>query len=135
MNLLSCNALLYALLSSTAIGQELEGRIYTADDRPEGDNREALVIQTIAYQHGTPARATANLVLFVPDLSVRIEGQEQHVAHTARLSYLSALLVECLRGLSAEGVGISLVSEHYFDVSEVRQHALSLGVSLLILPH
>lgn len=128
MTLLRCNQLLYALLSNSSLAKALSGGIYTGDDRPEDDTREALVIQTIAIRHEYPQSAQSNLVLYVPDKLVRIDGKEQYVANNKRLDLLSGLLIRELRELCIEGISLTIESESYFDLANIKQHALSLAI-------
>lgn len=124
---------MYAHLTQGATAERLGGRIYTGQTRPLDDEGEALVLQTIALSHDTPQTGRVSMVLYVPDLYVERGGRSQRVANKARLSELSACLLEDIRGLGAVGLMLDVEREAMYTIEETKSHAIGFELGLLTL--
>lgn len=63
----------------------INGIVCHEDDRPENSQTEDIVINTIALTHDKPQDGTSNVNIYVPDLRLKIRGQEQRATDRRRL--------------------------------------------------
>src|ERR1035437_9722207 len=99
--------ILYGVLkASTSLVAALTGSIYTMGERPDGSEKEDVVVNTITLTQETlPQLGTSNVNIHVPDMDVKISGKLQKKANRARLRALTTLVLSVLT--SAKILGLS----------------------------
>jgi hypothetical protein len=121
---------LYGILnSSTELKGALTGGIYKDDERPEGSEKEDIVVNTITTtQDYTPQKAVSNVNIYVPDISVKIGGQNQKKANRKRLKELSEMVVGIIRGARISGLSLWITNQTTVKEQGVDQHFVNLRV-------
>lgn len=79
----------------------LSGAIYQLQ-RPEGSDKEDLVIGTLSLDMETVQLGVFNLNLHVPNIKVKVNGREQSQPNRARMRVLSKLLQDAISELYIE---------------------------------
>lgn len=113
-----------------------DGGIYKSpDDRPDGSNKEDIVINTIELsQEYLPQIGTSNVNIHVSDKDVKIGGQPQKKAHSERLEAIAKAVLSEIRNANIEGLKAIAESmgNPLKDTEPVPQHYVNIRISWVI---
>lgn len=120
------NTLVFQLLNGHV---EINGGVYTEDDRPNNSNLEDIVINTIdTTTDALPQIATSNVNIYVPDSTKNINGENQKKANRTRLRKLTHDVIDLLK--TSQFVGIKLIVRNQTTISEpnINQHYTNIRI-------
>ena len=118
------------LLVQAGIETKISGRICYQNDRPDNSDKEDIAINTIAMtQDYLPQIATSNVNVYVPDMTVRIDGKEQKKPNHKRLAELSRLVLGVLRSANIEGMKLIPENQSVLAETNVSQHFCNIRIS------
>ncbi len=123
-------AIIFDLLSNSAMKNAINGGIYVGDGRPADSEDEDVVINTISLtQDYLPQLATTNVNIYVKDGDVTIKGKEQKQANRTRLKALSEKAMTILRNAKFDGLMITIESQTILAESSIKQHYSNIRIS------
>ena len=112
---------------------DINGVICPEDDRPADSQTEDIVVNTIAIsQDNKPQDGTANINIYVPDLRVRIRGQEQMKADRQRLQELGDALVSFIKDQNLPELEMWIEGDQILAERTPAQHYRNIRVKLNI---
>lgn len=118
------------VLRRSPVGDAISGGIYLQHDRPDGSSKEDVVINTLTMtQDFFPQRATSNVNIYVSDVPRRIAGVEQWKPNHKRLSELTKMVVEVLRGARIAGLTLIPESQAVLQEASVKQHFCNIRIT------
>lgn len=116
-------SILFRMLKGNTTLQGLTGGIYLGTDRPIDSKLEDIEINSINLtQKHLPQLGVSNINIYVPDISVTINGVKQQKANRVRLDELSKVVLTLIRGTVVEGLTITPAFQYSFAVPEINQH-------------
>lgn len=122
--------IVFDLLSNSVVKDAISGGIYFRNDRPDNSNKEDIVINTITMtQDFLPQMVTSNVNIYVADQLRRIEKTEQWKPNHKRLSELTKMVVEVLRGSRIEGLKLIPESQSVLQEASIKQHFSNIRIS------
>lgn len=114
---------LFQILNASAdLKAELTGGIYVLGERPDGSEKEDIVVNNLFINHTIPQTGTSNVNIHVPDMSVTIGGKQQHKANRERLRTLTALVLEALKAANIQGLTIRITNETIIKEPNIPEH-------------
>lgn len=116
------DTLFQILNASAALKAELTGGIYVLGERPDGSEKEDIVVNNLFINHTIPQTGTSNVNIHVPDMSVTIGGKQQHKANRERLRTLTALVLEALKAANIQGLTIRITNETIIKEPNIPEH-------------
>lgn len=118
------------LSSSKELKNAIKGGIYYQNDRPDGSTDEDVVINTITMtQDFLPQIATSNVNIYVADQKRRIKGTEQFKPNHEKLSELTGIVLDVLRGSRIDGLKIVPENQSILQEANVRQHFCNIRIA------
>lgn len=118
------------LSSSKELKNAIKGGIYYQNDRPDGSTDEDVVINTITMtQDFLPQIATSNVNIYVADQKRRIKGTEQFKPNHEKLSELTRIVLDVLRGSRIDGLKIVPENQSILQEANVRQHFCNIRIA------
>lgn len=118
------------LLRKSPVKDAINGGIYFQNDRPDNSTKEDIVINTITMtQDFLPQIATSNVNIYVADQPRRIEKTEQWKPNHKRLSELTKMVVEVLRGSRIEGLKLIPKSQSILQEASIKQHFCNIRIA------
>lgn len=128
--------IVYTILNGSAVKKAINGGIYYQNDRPDGSANEDVVINTIAMtQDFLPQVATSNVNIYVADKTRKINGIEQSKPNHERLSELTKIVLDVLRGSRIDGLKLIPESQSILQEESIRQHFCNIRISWNIQTH
>lgn len=129
--------IVYKLLSgSSELKSTITGGVYYSNDRPDGSNKEDVVINTITMtQDYLPQLATSNVNIYVADITRRIDGVEQAKPNHERLAKLTKIVLDVLRSARVEGLKLIPESQSVLNDTTVKQHFCNIRIAWNIQTH
>jgi hypothetical protein len=122
------NDILYkTLVSSEELKAAISGGIYISE-RPDNPENEDIVVNTITVTGNMPQQGTSNVNIFVPDLKLKIKGQEQRKANRERLHKLTDLVISILETANVEGLTFWVANETVIKEQSIYQHYTNLRI-------
>jgi hypothetical protein len=116
------------LASSEELTKEISGGIYSESERPDNSEDEDITVNTITVNNNMPQQGTSNVNIYVPDLKLKIEGQEQRKADRERLHQLTNLVISILETAKFEGLIFWIINETVIKEPEIYQHYTNLRI-------
>ena len=96
------DGILFQLLNGKTTNK---GGIYVGDGRPEDSTEEDIVVNTIDLEaDALPQIGTSNINIYVPDVSMNINGKMQVSANRPRLNELTHEVLKIVRETVLPGV-------------------------------
>jgi hypothetical protein len=121
------NILFQALNGSYELKAAISGGIYTTD-RPDNSEKEDITINTITVTGDRPQRGTSNVNIHVPDLKLKIEGQEQRKENRERLHQLTTLVISILEAARVNGLLFWVSNQTTLKEPDIDQHYTNLRI-------
>jgi hypothetical protein len=115
------------LVSSEALNDAITGGVYISE-RPDNPDDEDVVVNTITVTGNMPQQGTSNVNIFVPDLKLKIKGQEQRKANRERLHRLTDLVISILETANVEGLMFWVANETVIKEQSIYQHYTNLRI-------
>ncbi len=116
------------LKASSELASAITGEILTGE-RPVGSMVEDVTINTPSLtQEHVPQRGYTNINLHVPDITVKVEGQEQKHADRSRMRILANQVVEIIRSARVPGLGFVIVGQSVVPEPEISQHYINIRI-------
>lgn len=116
------DTLFQILNASDDLKAELTGGIYVLGERPDGSEKEDIVVNNLFINHTTPQTGTSNVNIHVPDMTLTIGGKQQHKANRERLRTLTALVLEALKAANIQGLAIRITNETIIKEPNIPEH-------------
>ena len=121
------NILFQALSASNELKTAISGGIYTTD-RPDNSDKEDITVNTITVNSGSPQRGTSNVNIHVPDLILKVKGQEQRKADRERLKQITEMVISILETARVEGLIFWVDNQTILREPQINQHYTNLRV-------
>ena len=123
MNSIETDDTLFQILNaSTALKAELTGGIYVMGERPDGSQKEDIVINNLFINHTIPQTGTSNVNIHVPDMMITIGGKQQYKANRERIRTLTELTLSVLKSSIIEGLAIRITNETVINETSIPEH-------------
>lgn len=122
------DTLFQILNASAALKAELTGGIYVLGERPDGSEKEDIVVNNLFINHTIPQTGTSNVNIHVPDMTLTIGGKQQHKANRERLRTLTALVLEALKAANIQGLAIRITNETIIKEPNIPEHYTNVRV-------
>ena len=122
------DTLFQILNASAALKAELTGGIYVLGERPDGSEKEDIVVNNLFINHTIPQTGTSNVNIHVPDMTLTIGGKQQHKANRERLRTLTALTLGALKAANIQGLAIRITNETIIKEPNIPEHYTNVRV-------
>lgn len=123
------NDILFAVLTaSEELKSAISGGIYNTD-RPDNSGKEDITINTISVNGNIPQGGTSNVNIHVPDLKLKIKGQEQRKIDRERLREITHLVIAALEAANVEGLLFWVSNETVIAEDAIQQHYANLRIT------
>jgi hypothetical protein len=116
------------LAASEELTDAISGGIYTESERPDNSENEDITVNTITVTNNMPQQGTSNVNIYVPDLKLKIEGQEQRKANRERLRQLTNLIISVLENTQIEGFTFWVSNQNVIKEQGIYQHYTNLRI-------
>lgn len=124
---LDLDTILFRLLKNSAISTAISGGIYLMNSRPSNSEKEDIEINSITLtQEYLPQTGTSNINIYVPDMAVKINNEEQRQPNIKRLKELLAIAMEIIRSANIEGLKIIPTNEAVLSEPNIKQHFVNI---------
>jgi hypothetical protein len=121
--------ILFMVLSASGeLKAAISGGIYNTD-RPDNSAKEDITINTISVNGEMPQGGTSNVNIHVPDLTLKIKGQEQRKIDRERLRAITRLVISVLEAASVEGLIFWVSNETVLAEDAIGQHYTNLRIT------
>jgi hypothetical protein len=122
--------ILFQILSGNAgLKAAISGGIYPEAERPDNSEKEDITINTIAITRNfIPQTGTSNVNIYVPDLKLNINGQEQRKANRERLRNITNLVISVLEAANPEGLAFWISAQTTLKDPGIYQHYTNLRI-------
>jgi hypothetical protein len=121
--------LFQVLSASPELKAAISGGIYPGNERPDNSEKEDITINTITVTRNfTPQGGTSNVNIYVPDLKLKIEGQEQRKENRERLREITNAVISVLEAANPEGLAFWISGETTLKEPEIYQHYTNLRI-------
>jgi len=107
----------------------ISGKVCPQGERPDGSDKEDIVINTITVTHDKPQTGTSNVNIYAADKRVRIGGKEQYKCDRERLRAIGDKLTEYLDAQNVADLEFWIEYDVIIKELEVRQHYRNLRIS------
>lgn len=107
----------------------INGGVFTQGERPDDNEAEDIVINTITVTHDKPQTGTSNVNIYAKDLKLRIKGKEQRKADRERLRTIGNALVAYLDAQNIADLEYWIESDIVIKELEVNQHYRNIRIS------
>jgi hypothetical protein len=122
------NILFRTLSASSELKAEISGGIYTESERPDNSEKEDITVNTVTVTGNMPQRGTSNVNIHVPDLKLKIHGQEQRKINRERLQKITDMAVSILETARVEGLAFWISNETLIKEPAIYQHYTNLRI-------
>lgn len=130
MNSIDTDDTLFQILNaSAALKAELTGGIYVLGERPDGSEKEDIVVNNLFINHTIPQTGNSNVNIHVPDMTLTIGGKQQHKGNRERLRTLTRLVLDILKAARIEGLTFWVTNETVIKEPAVNQHYNNLRIN------
>lgn len=116
------------LNASEGLKNSLTGGIFVQGERPDNSEKEDVTINNIVISHEYPQSGTSNINIHVPDLKVKIQGQEQRKADRERLRFLTNLVISILKEARINGLIFWIDTETVIKEPAISEHYTNLRI-------
>jgi hypothetical protein len=121
--------LLEVLNASDDLKAAINGGIYAESERPDNSEKEDITVNTIAItREYSPQRGTSNVNIYVPDLRLKIKGQEQRKVNRERLRQITQLVISVLDTARISGLIFWVTNETTIKEAQIYQHYKNLRI-------
>lgn len=107
----------------------ISGTVCPQGERPDGSDREDIVINTITVTRDKPQTGTSNVNIYAADKKVRIGGKEQYKCDRERLRTIGDKLAGYLDAQNVADLEFWIEYDVVIKEMEVRQHYRNLRIS------
>lgn len=120
------DGILFQLLSGKTTNK---GGIYVGDGRPEDSTEEDIVVNTIDLEaDALPQIGTSNINIYVPDVSMNINGKMQVSANRPRLNVLTHEVLKIVRETVLPGMKATPKSATIMYEPTTKQHFMNIRI-------
>lgn len=120
------DGILFQLLSGKTTNK---GGIYVGDGRPEDSTEEDIVVNTIDLEaDALPQIGTSNINIYVPDVSMNINGKMQVSANRPRLNELTHEVLKIVRETVLPGIKAIPKSTTTMYEPNCKQHFMNIRI-------
>ena len=113
ISVIDIESIIYDILNVPSLKGLISGDVYTSGDRPTNSGKEDVEINTIALtQEPYPQEGVSNINIYVPDITVNINGEQQLKADKTRLKLILEKAKSLLSNTKAKHVMIQIDSEN-----------------------
>jgi hypothetical protein len=121
--------LMTVLNASEDLKAAINGGIYTEDERPDNSEKEDITVNTITITRAySPQKGTSNVNIYVPDLKLTINKQEQRKVNKERLRQITDLVVSTLESARIFGLTFWITNETTIKEPQIYQHYVNLRI-------
>lgn len=112
------------------LGQEIGGRVYRSEMRPDGSRAEDIVVKFISGMDGQEQTGVVIVNVYVPD----VIHDGRMVADDARIGELESLAVDLPGTMNGELLYVWSESTPYaVNVEEIKQHAVTVRLNFKLI--
>lgn len=126
--------ILFDSLNGSDLKSAITGKIYKDGIRPVGSDKEDVVINVIVLTSDQFQRGIANVNVYVPDISVRLNGKPQLVENSVRLAELTEIAIPVLAESATQEYAFDLGDQHTIAEPETNQHYVNLRIGFQFFP-
>jgi hypothetical protein len=126
--------ILYDKLDGSLLKETITGKIYKNGVRPAGSTKEDIVINVIVLTSEQFQRGIANVNLYVPDITVNLEGKQQLMPDSIRLAHLAELALPIFLESASQEYAFDLGDQHELAEPETKQHYINLRIDFQFFP-
>lgn len=124
---LDLDTILFRLFKNSAISTAISGGIYLMNGRPSNSEKEDIEINSITLtQEYLPQTGTSNINIYVPDMAVKINNEEQRQPNIKRLKELLTIAMDVVRSASIKGLKIIPTNETVLSEPNIKQHFVNI---------
>lgn len=124
---LDLDTILFRLFKNSAISTAISGGIYLMNSRPSNSVKEDIEVNSIALtQEYLPQTGTSNINIYVPDMVVKINNEEQRQPNIKRLKELLSIVMDVVRSANIEGLKIIPTNETVLSEPNIKQHFVNI---------
>jgi hypothetical protein len=122
--------ILFQVLSGNAgLKASISGGIYPENERPDNSEKEDITVNTITVTRNfTPQSGTSNVNIYVPDLKLKIKGQEQRKENRERLREITNFVISALEAANPTGLAFWISSQTTLKEAGIYQHYTNLRI-------
>jgi hypothetical protein len=122
--------ILFQVLSGNAeLKAAISGGIYPETKRPDNSEKEDITVNTITVtRNSRPQSGTSNVNIYVPDLKLNINGQEQRKADREKLREITNKVISILETARVEGLAFWITNETVLKEPDIYQHYTNLRI-------
>lgn len=127
--------ILFRILDGNAgLKAAISGGIYPGNSRPDNSEKEDITINTITVTRNfLPQKGTSNVNIYVPDLKLKINNQEQRKANRERMREITNRVITTLEAANPEGLTLWIANETTLREPEIHRHYINLRIEWNIL--
>ena len=107
----------------------ISGVVCPQGERPDGSDREDIVINTITVTHDKPQTGTSNVNIYAADKKVKIGGKGQYKCNRERLRTIGDKLTAYLDVQNVADLEFWIEYDVVIKELEVKQHYRNLRIS------
>jgi hypothetical protein len=130
ISVIDIESVIYDILNVPSLKGLISGDVYTSGDRPTNSGKEDVEINTIALtQEPYPQEGVSNINIYVPDIVVNLDGEQQQKADKTRLKLILEKVKSLLSNTKAKHVMIQIESENIIQDKDIQQHFVNLRIT------
>ncbi|MDR1652232.1 MAG: hypothetical protein LBS01_01020 [Prevotellaceae bacterium] len=123
------DVLFQVLNASQELKAAISGGIYPENERPDNSEKEDITVNTITITRNfTPQTGTSNVNIYVPDLKLKINSQEQRKENRERLREITNLVISVLEAANPEGLAFWISNQTTLKEPDIYQHYANLRI-------
>jgi hypothetical protein len=124
---LSSGIIYYSPPGKPSQGEFVTGGIFKLQ-RPDNSTEEDIVISALPVSDGTPDRCTVNVNIYVPDMSVTINGRVQYQPDYTRLKTISEAVISLLDEIYRGYFSFYISSQAIYKEASINQHFSNIRI-------
>ncbi len=129
ISVIDIESIIYDILNVPSLTGLISGDVYTSGDRPTNSDKEDVEINTITLtQEPYPQEGVSNINIYVPDIVVNLDGEQQQKANKTRLKLILEKVKSLLSNTKAKHVMIQIESENIIPDKDIKQHFVNLRI-------
>lgn len=121
------DTILFQLINGSQLKTAISGCVYKWQ-RPVDSGVEDVVINSLPLTTESVQLGTANVNIYVPDLTVKVGGKPQQLPNTKRLGELTKIALPILKQGYGANYGFYVTHQTTIQEAEIKQHYINLRI-------
>jgi len=127
---LDADTILYRILNDSPVKAAINGGIYYMDDRPDDSEMEDIEINSVTLtQDYLPQLGRSNVNIYVPDITVRINGKDQKKVNRTRLNDLAKMAITSIKEANIEGLKAIVSNQMVIPEPGINHHFVNIAIN------